>query len=136
MNLAFANIPIGVHTVWACLAVSLVAFLLSFLFRLGVSIILPLEVIIVGDLTFILGDIIYGMIKFIPVKDKRTGQIKRWAIGTSSLPFLMNRSSPIFTSFLQLYDTQIQERGFTCPHHIDLISKRELLSSVSFKQRK
>ena len=84
MNLAFAKIPIGVHTVWACLAVSLVPFLLSFLLRLGVSTILPFDAIIVGVLTVIGLDILYGMIKFIPVNDKRTGQTKRWAIGTCS----------------------------------------------------
>ena len=84
MNLAFAKIPIGVHTVWACLAGSLVVFVLSFLFRLGVSTILAFEAIIVGVLVPILMDILYGMIKFIPVKDKRTGQTKRWAIGTVS----------------------------------------------------
>ena len=85
MNLAFAKIPLGVHTIWACLAVSPAFFLLSFLLRLGVSTILPFEAIIVGLLTPMLMDILYGMIKFIPVKDERTGQTKRWAIGTVSL---------------------------------------------------
>ena len=84
MNLAFAKIPIGIHTVWACLVGSFVVFVLSFLFRLGVSTILAFEAIIVGVLVPILMDILYGMIKFIPVKDKRTGQTKRWAIGTVS----------------------------------------------------
>ena len=82
MNLAFAKIPIGVHRVLACLAAALVVFVLSFLFRLGVSTILPFEAIILGVLVPILMYILYGMIKFIPVKDKRTGQTKRWAIGT------------------------------------------------------
>ena len=84
MNLAFAKIPIGVHTVWACLAHSLILFLLPFLFRLGVSTIIPFEAVIAAILGLIVGDILYGMIKFIPVKDKRTGQTKRWAIGTVS----------------------------------------------------
>ena len=84
MNLAFAKIPIGVHTVWACISGSLFPVLLSFLLRLGVSTILPFEVTIVGVLTMIVSDIVYGMIKFIPMKDKRTGQTKRWAIGTVS----------------------------------------------------
>ena len=83
-NLAFAKIPIGVHIIWACLAISLVTLMLSFLLRLGVSTILPFEQIFVGGLSFIFTDILYGMIKFIPVKDKRTGQTKRWAIGTVS----------------------------------------------------
>ena len=84
MNLAFAKIPIGVHTVWACLAVSLVAIMISILLRLGVSTILPFEAIILGVLVPILMDILYGWIKFIPVKDKRTGRTKRWAIGIFS----------------------------------------------------
>ena len=105
MNLAFAKIPIGVHTVWACLAASLVFVLLPFLFRLEVSTILPFEAIIVGVLTTIVGDILYGMIKFIPVKDMRTGQTKRWAIGTFFYSFMMISFSPMLT-FLQLDDTQ------------------------------
>ena len=84
INLAFAKIPLGMHTIWACLATSAVLFVLSFLLRLGVSTILPFELTIVGVLTMIVSDILYGMIKFIPMKDKRTGQTKRWAIGTVS----------------------------------------------------
>ena len=87
MNLAFAKIPIGMHTVWACLTMSLVVFIVSFVLRLGVATILPFEPIIVAGLGLIATDILFGMIKFIPVKDKRTGQTKRWAIGTFSLPF-------------------------------------------------
>ena len=82
LNLAFAKIPIGVHTVWTCLAISLIAALLSFSIRLGVSTIIPFEAIFVGALTFIIGNVLYGMIKFIRVKDKETGLTKRWAIGT------------------------------------------------------
>ena len=82
MNLAFTKIPIGVHTTRACLAASFVAIMISILLRLGVSTILPFEQVVVGGLSFIVTDILYGMIKFIPVKDKRTGQTKRWAIGT------------------------------------------------------
>ena len=84
LNLAFAKIPIGVHTVWACLAASFVAIMISILLRLGVSTILPFEAIILGILSFIVSDIVYGMIKFIPVKDKRTAKTKKWAIGTVS----------------------------------------------------
>ena len=134
MNLAFAKIPIGVHTVWACIAYSLVLFLLSFLLRLGVSTIIPFEVIIVAILGLIIGDILYGMIKFIPVKDERTGQTKRWAIGTffSSISDEQRMSnSHIFATLRH----SIQEHGFTCRHHIDSISKRELPLSVAFTQR-
>ena len=119
MNLAFAKIPIGVHTVWAYLAVSLVVFMLSFLFRLGVSTILPFEQIFVGGLSFIFTDILFGMIKFIPVKDKRTGQTKRWAIGTVS-SFISDSQIFKFSYFVTPRHS-IQERGFTCPHHIDSI---------------
>jgi hypothetical protein len=81
MNLAFAKIPIGGHTVCACVAGSVVAVLISILMRSSVNTIVPFEVLFVGNLTLIAMDILYGMIKFIPVKDKRTGQVKRWSIG-------------------------------------------------------
>jgi hypothetical protein len=68
---------------------------------------------------------LYGMIKFIPVKDKRTGQTKRWAIGT--LFSSISDEQLIFNSHIfATLRHSIQERGFTCPHHIDSISKREL----------
>ena len=89
LNLTFAKIPVGVHTLWACLATSIVGFVNSFLLRLGFSIIFPFEGVIIGGLGVIVTEILYGTIKFIPVKDKRTGQIKRWAIGTFSLSFLI-----------------------------------------------
>ena len=82
LNHTFAEIPIGIHTLWACIATSLVAVLLSFILRRVVSSIVPFEVVFVGILSFIFTDILYGMIKFIPVKDERTGQTKPWAIGT------------------------------------------------------
>ena len=81
-NLAFAKIPVGGHTVCACVAISAIVVLLSFLSRLFVESIVPFEVVIMGIPGPILMDILYGMIKFIPVKDERTGQTKRWAIGT------------------------------------------------------
>ena len=81
-NLAFAKIPLGLHTVYACAAVSGTAILLSFMFRAMVGSIVPFEVLFIGIINMILCDILYGMIKFIPVKDRRTGQTKRWAIGT------------------------------------------------------
>ena len=82
LNHAFAKIPIGVHTMWACLACSIVCVLLSFILRRVVSSIVPFEAIFVGILSFVCTDVLFGMIKFIPVKDERTGQTKRWAIGT------------------------------------------------------
>ena len=66
----------------ACVAISAIVVLLSFLSRLFIESIVPFEVVITGILGPILMDILYGMIKFIPVKDERTGQTKRWAIGT------------------------------------------------------
>ena len=41
-----------------------------------------MEVSTGGILNFIVTDILFGMIKFIPVKDKRTGQTKHYGIGT------------------------------------------------------
>ena len=81
MNLAFAKIPIGGHTVCACVVMSVVCVLISILMRSSVNTIVPFEVLFIGTLSFIATEILFGMIKFIPVKDKRTGQVKTWAIG-------------------------------------------------------
>ena len=82
LNLAFAKIPIGGHTVRACVAASVVVMSVSVSLRSIIETIIPFEVVFVSILTLILLDILFGMIKFIPVKDERTGQTKRWAIGT------------------------------------------------------
>ena len=67
----------------ACVAVSAVSVLLSFLLRrITRGSVLFFEVFFVGTLCLIFTDILYGMIKFIPVKDEHTGQTKRWAMGT------------------------------------------------------
>jgi hypothetical protein len=81
MNLAFAKIPIGGHTVCACVAVSAVAVLISIFMRTSVNTVVPFEVLFVAIIGMIAMEILYGMIKFIPIKDKRTGQVKRWSIG-------------------------------------------------------
>ena len=60
----------------------MVAVCVSILLRSIFEEIVPFEVVFVFVLGLILMDILYGMIKFIPVKDERTGQTKRWAIGT------------------------------------------------------
>ena len=82
LNLAFANIPIGGHTVCACVAQSLVVMCVSVSLRSIIETIIPFEVVFIVILTLILMDILFGMIKLIPVKEERTGQTKRWAIGT------------------------------------------------------
>ncbi len=82
LNLAFAKIPVGRHTVCACVAASVVGVCVSISLRSIIEAIVPFEVVFVGILGLILMDILCGMIKFIPVKDERTGQTKRWAIGT------------------------------------------------------
>ena len=81
-NYAFAKIPIGVHTMLACIAMSAIVVFLSSLLRSFSGSIVPFEALIMGFPTLILGDILYGMIKFIPVKDERTGLTKRYGIGT------------------------------------------------------
>ena len=90
MNLAFAKVPIGGHTVCACVAGSAVCVLISILLRSSVNTIVPFEVLFVGTLGLILTDILYGMIKFIPVKNKRTGHVKRWAIGIIFSSFILH----------------------------------------------
>jgi hypothetical protein len=92
MNLAFAKIPIGGHTVCACVAASVVSVLISILMRSSVNTIVPFEVLFVGIFTLIVGDILYGMIKFIPVKDKRTDQVKTWAIGRYFFCFILHHT--------------------------------------------
>jgi hypothetical protein len=124
MNYAFANITIGGHTMCALVAVSSICVLISILLRSLLGTIVPFEAMFIGCLSFVVGDILYGMIKFIPVKDKRTGQTKRWAIGMTTL----NQSLHLFSIFITIHmTTYTQERGFTCLRHIDSISEQGLL---------
>jgi hypothetical protein len=81
MNRAFAKIPIGVHTMLACPAFFLFYILLSILLRSVLDTIVPFEAVLLGTLGMPLMTVLYGMIKFIPVKNERTGRTKRWAIG-------------------------------------------------------
>ena len=85
LNLAFAKIPIGGHTVCAWVLVSFVCVSLSLLLRAVFKTIVPFEAINVGILSFIFTDVLFGMVKFIPVKNKVTGQTKRWAVGMATL---------------------------------------------------
>ena len=82
LNFAFAKIPIGIHTIFASIAVSCLCVLVSFLLRQAVTTILPFDAVILALSYMPLADILFGMLKFIPVKDHRTGQVKKWAIGT------------------------------------------------------
>ena len=120
MNLAFAKIPLGVHTIHACIGTPLVCVFISFLLRAIVGTIVPFELVFVAIGGFVLTDIVFGMIKFIPVKNERTGKTKRWAMGTYK-SILILLYCVITHMILQ------QERGFTCLHRIDLILKLELL---------
>ena len=124
LNLAFAKIPVGRHTACACVAASVVIVCVSVLLRSIIETIVPFEVVFVAFLGLILCDILYGMIKFIPVKDERTGQTKRWAIGTCIFAMSFCRLS-IFVSESNTHKQQVP--GFTCPRHIVSISKRELV---------
>ena len=85
LNLAFAKIPIGLHSMFAMVAVSISYILISILLRQIVTTILPFEVVILTFIVQPLSDILFGMLKFIPVKNERTGQVKRWAIGTHTI---------------------------------------------------
>jgi len=92
MNLAFAKIPSGAHTVYACVALAAIVTLVSVLLRASLATIVPFEALFIGVTSCIVSDIVYGMIKFIPVKDKRTGQTKRWAIGMICLSHHLSSS--------------------------------------------
>jgi hypothetical protein len=97
MNLAFAKIPIGGHTVCAYVASSAVYVLILMLLRSSVNTIVPFEVLFAGILGLTAMDILYGMIKFIPVRDKRTGQVKRWSIGMIFSSFVIHHIRKTFT---------------------------------------
>ena len=126
INLAFAKIPIGFHTFLAILVCAPVVILVSVLLRLVFSSIAPFENLLAAVVGNIFVEVLYGMIKLISVKDVRTGKTKRWAIGNAFYFSL----SPCPTSIILISTINtrrsIQERGFTCPHHFDLISKQEL----------
>jgi hypothetical protein len=92
MNLAFAKIPIGGHTVCACVAMWAVCVLISILMRSSLNTIVPFEALFIGILGLIVADILFGMIKFIPVKNKQTGQYKRWAIGMIFSSFILHHT--------------------------------------------
>jgi hypothetical protein len=52
----------------------------------------PFESLFCPPLSLIATDILFGMIKFIPVKDKRTGQVKRWSIGMIFPSFILHHT--------------------------------------------
>ena len=58
------------------------AFSVSILLRQIFTTIVPFESLLLVLFCAPLHTVLFGMIKFIPVKDERTGQTKRWAIGT------------------------------------------------------
>lgn len=80
-NMALAKIQIGLHTMSACIAMSALGVLISLSLRSMFETIAPFETLFVGLIAMLMSDVLYSMIKFIPVKNKRTGQTKRWAIG-------------------------------------------------------
>ena len=120
LNLAFAKIPIGLHTFSAFVAISVIATLISLSFRNTFETMVPFEAVFVGSMDFIICDAVFGMIKFIPVKDKRTGQTKKWAIGEYNNHHCIGGSNTHI-------EQKSQELGYICPHRIDSISKREPL---------
>ncbi len=89
LNLAFAKIPIGGHTVCACVAASFKDATISLLMKTIFGTIIPFEAFFVAIIGLILGDILFGAIKIIPLKDKRTGQTKTWAIGTYNYIYMV-----------------------------------------------
>ena len=80
-NLAFARVPLGVNTPLTILVVGVLCFLMSSFFRQIFSSIFPLEQVVVGLLSFILADVLFGMIKFVPVRNQVTGKTKNYSIG-------------------------------------------------------
>lgn len=83
LNFAFASIPLGIHSFLAVILIASVYAAMSILLRRVFRTIVPFEVVILGCIGLPLSDVLFGMLKFIPVKDERTGQVKKWAIGNS-----------------------------------------------------
>ena len=101
---AFAKIPIGVHSMFAIAAFNLSYTLMSILLRQIVTTILPFEVVILSLSLHPLLNLLFGMLKFIPVKNERTGQVKRWAIGTLTI-------SPKISKLEHTFHTHTQNRN-------------------------
>jgi len=78
--------------VCASVAGSVVSVLISILMRSSANTIVPFEAMFVAILSLIVMDILFGMIKFIPVKDKRTGQLKTWSIGMIFSSFILHHA--------------------------------------------
>ncbi len=69
----------------AMVAIGTLDTLVSILIRQVFATILPFEPLFVMNIGLFLGNVLFAMIKFIPVKDERTGQVKRWALGTNHI---------------------------------------------------
>jgi len=82
LNYTFAKIPVGMHFILAISVISLMELMLSYTMRTFIGTIVPFEAAFVGLLGLFCADLVFGMIKVVPVKDNRTDQIKRWALGT------------------------------------------------------
>ena len=87
MNTTFAKIPMGYHTFSAIIIVGMLCCFISFSLRKIFGSMAPLDGVLVGVLAFIFTDIAFGMTKFIPVRDRRTGQTKNYNIGTLLILF-------------------------------------------------
>jgi len=83
MNLTFAKIPLGVHSVLSIFAASTVCVLLSLILRnLSIGTIVPFELVFISVFGILMCHILFGVFKFIPVKDQQTGRTKMYGLGT------------------------------------------------------
>lgn len=80
LNLAFAKIPIGRHTISACLIVSAVASFSWITVRFMYGSILPFEALIVGSIAYPLHDILFIRMNIIPVKNEHTHMSTMWSL--------------------------------------------------------
>jgi len=89
---------------FAMVAIGTLYALISILLRQIFTTILPFEIVILPLIVIPLMDILYGVLKFIPVENERTGQVKRWAIGTHTI-------SPKISKLEHTFHTQKKNRN-------------------------
>jgi len=80
LNFVFAKVSVGTHSALAVLFVALVAIPLSCCLRIITGSIVAFEAVFVGAVGFLLTDILYGMLKVIPVNIQ--GKTKMYNIGS------------------------------------------------------
>ena len=80
--LVFAKMQLGYHTILALVLRPAVGVLVSVLTRNVFMTIVPFEPLVDAIPAILIDQVLYRKSKIIPVKDKLTGETRRWEIGT------------------------------------------------------